>query len=84
MKTNWEPFCSFLPPPPILNRIQNELKHSHPMKTIKKQEYVIHCFIACSVEVTCIVTVIILVNTFWNIKSDFFTNGEIGEGEFCC
>ena len=39
---------------------------------------------ACSVEVTCIVTVIILENMFWNIKSVVFTYGGIGEGEFCC
>ena len=37
----------------------------------------IHCFIACSVEVICIVTVIILENMFWNIKSAVFTYEEI-------
>ena len=32
-------------------------------------------------EVTCIVTVIILENMFGNIKSSAFTYGGIGEGE---
>ena len=52
-----------LPPPPILNRFKNELADSHPAKTITKQKYRFHYFIACCEEVTCIVTIIIL---FWN------------------
>ena len=71
-----------LPPPPILNRVKNELADSRPVKTIKKEKYRFHYFIACSVKVTCIVTLIILENMFWNIKSAVFTYGEIGE--FCC
>ena len=66
-----------LPPPPILNRVKNELADSRPVKTIKKEKYRFHYFIACSVEVTCIVTVIILENIFWNIKSAVFTYGGI-------
>ena len=70
-----------LPPPPILNRVQNELTHSHPVKTIKKEKYIIHCSTACSVEVTCIVTIIILENMFWHIKSAFFSLwGNRGRG----
>ena len=71
-----------LPPPSILNRVKNELRDSHPVETIKKEKYRFHYFIACSVKVTCIVTLIILENMFWNIKSAVFTYGEIGE--FCC
>ena len=73
-----------LPPPPILNRVKNELADSRPVKTIKKEKYRFHYFIACSVEVTCIATVIIQENMFWNIKSAVFTDRGIGEGEFCC
>ena len=58
-----------LPPPAILNRVQNELTHARPVKTTEKEKYMINCFIACSVEVTCIVTVITLENMFCNIKS---------------
>ena len=47
-----------LPPSPILNRVQSELKDSRPVKTIKKEKYRFHYFIACSVEVTCIVTAV--------------------------
>ena len=71
-----------LPPPSILNRVKNELRDSHPVETIKKEKYRFHYFIACSVKVTCIVTLIILENMFWNIKSAVFTYGEIGD--FCC
>ena len=35
-------------------------------------------------EVTCIVTVIILENMFGNIKSAVFTYWGIREGEMCC
>ena len=73
-----------LPPSPILNRVESELKDSRPVKTIKKEKYRFHYFIACSVEVTCIVTAIKLENMFWNIKSAAFTYRGIGEGEFCC
>ena len=59
--------------PPILNRVKNELADSRPVKTIKKEKYRFHYFIACSEEVTCIVTIIILENMFWNIKSAVFT-----------
>ena len=79
METRKEPFCTT--PSPILNRVQNELTHSSPVKTIKKEKYIIHCFIACSAEVTCIVTIIILENMFWNIKSAFFSLwGNRGRG----
>ena len=56
------------PPSPILNRVESELTNSRPVKTIKKEKYRFYCFIACNVEVTCIVTVIILGNMFGNIK----------------
>ena len=73
-----------LPPSPILNRVESKLKDSRPVKTIKKEKYRFHYFIACSVEVTCIVTAIMLENMFWNIKSAVSTYGGIGDGEFCC
>ena len=73
-----------LPLSPIFNRVKNYLADSRPMKAIKKEKYRFHYFIGCSVEVTCIVTVIILANVFWNIKSAAFTYGGIGEEEFCC
>ena len=38
-----------LSPPPILNRVKNELADSRPMKTIKKEKDSFHCFIVCSV-----------------------------------
>ena len=66
-----------LPPPPILNRLKSELTDSRPVKTIKKKKYRFYCLIDCSVEVTCIVTVIILENEFGNIKSAVFTHGGI-------
>ena len=47
------------------------------MKTIKKEKYRFHYFIACCEEVTSIVTIIILENMFWNIKSSVFTYGGI-------
>ena len=73
-----------LPPSPILNSVESKLKDSRPVKTIKKEKYRFHYFIACSVEVTCIVTAIMLENMFWNIKSAAFTYRGIGDGEFCC
>ena len=80
METSRKPFCTT----PILNRVQNELTHARPVKTTEKEKYMINCFIACSAEVTCIVTVITLANMFCNINSTVFTYGRIGEGEFCC
>ena len=67
--------------PPILNRVESELRDLRSVKTIKKKKYRFHCFIACSVEVTCIVTVIVLENMFENNKSALFIYGGIGEGE---
>ena len=64
------------PPPPILNGVKNNLADSRPVKTIKKEKYRFHYLIACSVELTYIATVIILENTFGNIK--IFTYEEIG------
>ena len=60
------------PPPRILNSVKNDLADSRPVKTIKKGKYRFHCLITCSVELTCIVTVMILENTFGNIKIDCF------------
>ena len=57
-----------LPPPLILNRDESELKDSRPVKTIKKEKDRFYYFIACSVEITCLVTAIMLENIFWNIK----------------
>ena len=62
-----------LPPPPILNRVENELADSLPVKTIKKEKYRFHYFVACSEKVTCIATTIKLENMFCNIKSAIFT-----------
>ena len=62
-----------LPPPLILNKVKNELADSHPLKTIKKEKYRFYYFIPCSEDVTCIVTIIILENMFWSIKSAVFT-----------
>ena len=81
-KLSGNPFA--LSPPPILNKLESKLKDSPTVKTVKKQKYRFHYFIACSVEVTCIVTAIKLENMFWNIKSAAFTYRGIGEGEFCC
>ena len=74
----------FALPPPILNRVENEFAECLPVNTIKKVKYQFDYFIACSVEVAFIFIIIILENMFWNIKSAVFTNGGIGEGEFCC
>ena len=45
-----------------------------------------HYFIACSEEVTYIITIIILKNMFWNIKSAVFTYGGKGNSavELAC
>ena len=74
-----KPFA--LPPPTILNRVENESADSRPVKTIKKRKDRFHYFIACSEEVTCIVTIIILENMFWNIKSADFTYGGTGNSD---
>ena len=75
-----------LPPPPILNRVKNELADSCPVKSIKKKKYRLNYFIAYREEVTYIVTIIILENMFWNIKSVVFTNGGKGNSavELAC
>ena len=57
-----------LSPPPILNRVKNEFTDSRSAKTIKKEKDRFHCFIACSVEVICSVTVIKLENMFGDIQ----------------
>ena len=51
------------------------------VKTVKKENYRFHYSIACSVELTCIFTVIILENTFGNIKINcFYLRGNrVGE-----
>ena len=38
-----------LPSCPILNRVESELKGSSPVKTVKKEKYRLHYFLACSV-----------------------------------
>ena len=68
-------------PLPILNRVESELKDSRAVKIIKKEKYRFYCFIACSVEVTCFITTIVLGNMFGNIKSPVFAYREIEEGE---
>ena len=75
-----------LPPPPILNRVKNELADSRPVKSIKKKKYRLNYFIACREEVTNIVTIIILENMFGNIKSAVFTNEGKGNSavELAC
>ena len=65
-----------LPPPDILNRVKNKLIDSRLMKIIKKEKYRSHYFIACSEEVTYIITIIILENMFWNINQLFLPTGE--------
>ena len=75
-----------LPPYPILKRVKNELADSRPVKSIKKEKYRFHYFIVWSEEVTCIVTITILENMFWNIKSAVFAYGGIGNSavELAC
>ena len=72
------------PPSPILNRVESELTDSRPKKTIKKKKYRFHCFIDCILEVTCIVTVIILENMFGNINSAVVTYGRVEERQMFC
>ena len=62
-------------PPPILNRVERELRDSRSMKTIKKEKYRFHCFITCNMEVTCFFTAIIQENMFRNTKSAVFAYG---------
>ena len=57
---------------PPSNSVKNDLADSRPVKTIKKEKYRFHYLIACSVELTCIVTAIILEDTFRNIKTNWF------------
>ena len=83
IKTKSQKFFA-LPPPPILYRVKRELKDCYPVKTIKKENYRFYYVIACSVEVACIVTAIMLENMFWNNNSAVFAYGGTGEGEFCC
>ena len=73
-----------LPPPPILNIVESELKDLRPVKTIKKEKYRFYCFVTCSVVVTCFITAIILENMFANITSAVFTYWRIGETEEIC
>ena len=56
------------------------------VKIIKKEKYMFHYFIACSEEVTCIVTIIILENMFWNIESVALIYGGKGNSavELAC
>ena len=56
-----------------MDRAKNKLAVSRPVQTIKKEKYRFHYFIAFSKEVTCIVTIIMLENMFWNINSAVFT-----------
>ena len=48
----------------ILNRVESKLKDSRPVKTIEKERYRFYSFISCSVEVTFIITTLILENMF--------------------
>ena len=70
-------------PLPILNRVESESKDSCAVEIIKKGKYRFHCFIACSVDVTCFITTIVLGNMFGNIKSPVFAYRGIEEGELC-
>ena len=66
---------------PIQKRVKNELIDSCPVKTIKKEKYRFHCFIVCSVKVTCIVTIIILKNMFGDKNQLFEKSGLTGPNE---
>ena len=72
---------SHFSPSPILNSVKNDLADSRPVKIIKKEKYRSHYLIAWSVELTCITTVIIVENTFGNIKINcFYLRGNrVGE-----
>ena len=72
VEANYQGTFLHFPPPPVLNRVESELKHSPPVKTIKKEKDSFHCFIDCSKELICFITAIILENMFGNIKSALF------------
>ena len=78
-KLVWGLFALFTPPIP--NRVKNDLTHSCPVKTIKKEKYRFHCFIDCSVEVTSIVTAIVLENMFrkFEISCFYLWGNRVGE-----
>ena len=67
------------PRPLILNSVKKDLADSRPVKTIKKEKYRFHYLTACSVELTCIVTVIILENTFGKINYFYLQGIRVGE-----
>ena len=81
VEANYQGTFLHFPPPPILNRVESELKHSPPVKTIKKEKDSFHCFIDCSKGLICFITAIILENMFGNIKSALFTCGGTGVEE---
>ena len=68
-------------PPHTLNSVKNDEADSRPEKTIKKEKCRFHYLIACSVELICTVTVIILENTSGNIKINWFylRGNRVGE-----
>ena len=66
---------------PILNSVKNDLADARPVKTIKKEKHRFHYLTTWNVELTCIVTVIILENTFQNIKINCFYPRENKVGE---
>ena len=72
VEANYQGTFLHFPPPPVLNRVESELKHSPPVKTIKKEKDSFHCFIDCSKGLICFITAIILENMFGNIKSALF------------
>ena len=78
---NWKGAFSHFSPSPILNSVKNDLADSRPVKIIKKEKYRSHYLIAWSVELTCITTVIIVENTFGNIKINCFYLRENRVGE---
>ena len=84
VEANYQGTFLHFPPPPILNRIESELEHSLPVKTIKKEKDSFHCFIDCSKESICFITAIILENMFGNIKLALFTCGGTGVEELYC
>ena len=70
-----------LSPSPILNNVKHDLADFRPVKTIKKQKCRFYDLLACSVELTFIVPVIILGNTFGSIKINcvFLRGDRVGE-----
>ena len=68
-------------PPHTLNSVKNDEADSRPEKTIKKEKCRFHYLIACSVELTCTVTVIMPENTSGNIKINLFylRGNRVGE-----